>query len=274
MFDKRILKYFDKIQHGKAFNYNVFLSLLPEDLQEEVRDKALVTFQKKSSAIVELSCENIIERIRQLTIEPKDRVAATLQGDSHKIKTSTSYLFVYHQLSNDVTPDTIVCVKNAAHFKFQPKKHLIIIENSELFFAKDFLLSKMNEAFSMSLSFENTDLVFGSGNQIANSYNQCFLTQYDTVLCFFDYDYGGLQIYKALKNMVGDKAKFLEPTSDNLDNFFIKKPKDDNQYLKTIDIAEELGLEKLKEIFLSQKGFMEQEAILAFNKEINNVSAI
>jgi len=184
MFDKRILKYFEKIQQGKAFNYNVFLSLLPECLLEDVRDSALVSFQKKGSAIVDIPCENLIERIRQLTIEPENRVAATLHGDSHKIKTSTSYLFVYHQLSDDVHPDTIVCVQNAAHFKFQPKKHLVIIENSELFFTKDYLLAKMNEIFLMSLSFENTDLVFGSGNQIANSYNQCFLTQYDTVYVF------------------------------------------------------------------------------------------
>jgi len=73
-----------------------------------------------------------------------------------------------------------------------------------------------------------------------------------------------LKIFKALKNMIGDKAKFLQPISDDLDSFFIKKPKDDSQYLKAIDTAEELGLEKLKEIFLSQKCFMEQEAILAF----------
>ena len=121
----------------------------------------------------------------------------------------------------------------------------------------------MNKAFSLSLSFENTDLVFGAGNQISNKHNYVFINQYDSILCFFDYDFGGLKIYKAMQNMIGSKAKFLEPSSDNLNEFFIKKPKTQEQYKKALETANNLGLKKLHSLFESKKSFMEQEALLA-----------
>ncbi|WP_339720488.1 hypothetical protein [uncultured Paraglaciecola sp.] len=264
MFDGRISKYLEKIEHGKAFNFSAFLSLLPESLKEDVERNASVNFLRKNSVIVTISCEKLLKRLYELTIEPESRVSATLLGNSHKVKTSTSYLFVYHQQCDDIHPDTVVCNKENASFKFQPKKQVLIIENSELFFSRDALLSQMNKVFSLSLSFENTDLVFGSGNQVTNIYNQEFLNQYESVLCFFDYDFGGLKIFKAMKNIVGGKAQFLEPNSDDLDIYFVKKPKNKDQYLKAVKAAEDLGLKRLNRLFLTTKLFMEQEAILAF----------
>jgi hypothetical protein len=264
MFDKRISKYLEKMERGDAFNFSVFLSLLPESLQEDVRSNVSVNFQRKGVAKVDISCDKLRKRLYELTIEPEDRVSAALQGNSHKVKTSTSYLFVYHQHCSGIHPDTVVSNKEATYFNFQPKKHVVIIENSELFFAQSTLFSQMNKVFSLSLSFENTDLIFGSGNQISNQYNKKFLNQYDSILCFFDYDLGGLKIFKAMKNMLGGKALFLEPKSDKLDHFFVKKPSNDEQYKKALNAAEELELNALYKILLAKKSFMEQEAILAF----------
>jgi hypothetical protein len=111
---------------------------------------------------------------------------------------------------------------------------------------------------------ENTDLLYGSGNQVSNKLNKAFLSQYESTLCFFDYDLGGLKIFRALKNMLGEKAKFLEPSAKNLKKYFIKKPEKESQYLKALANAEELGLMTLHSLLLSETAFMEQEVILTF----------
>ena len=126
------------------------------------------------------------------------------------------------------------------------------------------LLDKMNRAFGLNFSLENTDLLYGSGNQVTNQLNQEFLNRYEAILCFFDYDLGGLKIFKALKNMLGKKAKFLEPNPENLRNYFIKKPENESQYIKALASAEALQLITLHSLLLSETAFMEQEAILAF----------
>ena len=263
MFDRRIKKYLNKLESGEAFNYSAFLSLLPEQLKEAVRGHATVNFIKKDLANVEISCDELQKRLYELTIVPDDRVSATLLGNSHKVKTSTSYLFVYHQECAGVHPDTIVSNEDDVHLCFKPKKQVVIVENSELFFSKNVLFTQMNKAFSLSLSFDNTDLIFGSGNHVSNQYNQKLLNQYDSVLCFFDYDLGGLTIFKAIKNMMGDKASLVEPQLNKLDHFFVKRPNNAEQYKKALNAALELGLKELYKTLLAKNAFMEQEAILA-----------
>lgn len=268
MSDKRITKYLQKIELGEAFNYPEFLSLLPEDLREEVKHAASEEkTAKKNAFIIKIADKTLLEKLKSLTVAPENRVEATLQGDSHRAKTSTSYLFAYHQHCTDIHPDTVICNQETAYFSFQPKRQLVIVENSELFFARETLFKQMNSAFSPSLpcglSFENSDLVFGAGNQISNQYNRHFVSQYDSVLCFFDYDLGGLTIFKAMRNMLGDKAIFLEPESNRLDHLFVKQPKNPEQYLKALESAKALGLKKLHQLLIDKKSFMEQEALLA-----------
>ena len=264
MFDKRISKYLIKITNGEAIKFARFLSLLPESLREDVRNNATVKPQKGGFSLVEISCSELNKSLYQLTIEPENRVEATTQGDSHKVNTSTSYLLAYHAKSTSIHPETVVINIDGSNCIFKQKAHAIIVENSELFFAREVLLEKVNLVFGLNLSLENTDLIYGSGNQVTNKLNKGFLSQYDSTLCFFDYDLGGLKIFKALKNMLGEKAKFLEPTSGNLRKYFIKKPEKESQYLKALASAEELGLMALHSLLLSETAFMEQEVILAF----------
>ena len=264
MFDKRISKYLVKIKNGEAIKFATFLSLLPERLREDVRSNAKVKLQNKGASLVEISCEALNERLYQLTIEPKNRVEATTKGNSHKVNTSTSYLLAYHEKSTSIHPEVVIINKEGTHCDFTPKTQVIIVENAELFFAKDVLLDKINIVFGLNLSLENTDLLYGSGNQVSNKLNKAFLNQYESTLCFFDYDLGGLKIFRALKNMLGEKAKFLEPSAKNLKKYFIKKPEKESQYLKALANAEELGLMTLHSLLLSETAFMEQEVILTF----------
>lgn len=264
MYDKRISKYLVKIVNGDAINFATFLTFLPESLREDVQHNANVKPQKGGLSLVEIPCLQLNKQLKQLTVEPNDRVEATTLGDSHKVNTSTSYLLAYHEMSNSIHPDTIVIDKDGVNCKFKQKQHVIIVENSELFFAKEVMLNKLNLIFGLNLSLENTDLLYGSGNQVTNKLNKEFLDQYESILCFFDYDLGGLKIFKALKNMLGDKATFLEPTSDNLKKYFIKRPEKERQYLNALSNAEALGLMSLHSLLMSETAFMEQEAILAF----------
>lgn len=140
------------------------------------------------------------------------------------------------------------------------------------FFAKAHLFEKLNQVFGLQLSLQNTDLLYGSGNQVSHKLNKAFLSEYQSILCFFDYDLGGLKIFSALKNMLGDKVTFLEPNSDNsnsdnsssIKHFFIKKPTSEKQYFDALTKAKALNLMTLHSLLLSEIAFMEQEAILAF----------
>lgn len=275
MFDKRISKYLVKIENGEAINFAKFLMLLPESLQDEVRSQATVTRYKGGLSVVNISCADIKARLTQLTIEPKSRVEATTQGNSHKVSTSTSFLLAYHEKSSSIHPETVIINKTGAHCLFTPKTHVLIVENAELFFAKAHLFEKLNQVFGLQLSLQNTDLLYGSGNQISHKLNKAFLNEYQSILCFFDYDLGGLKIFSALKNMLGDKVSFLEPTSDNsvnsnsnnsssIKSLFVKKPTSEKQYFDALAKAKALNLMTLHSLLLSETAFMEQEAILAF----------
>ncbi|REL25227.1 hypothetical protein DXX93_00740 [Thalassotalea euphylliae] len=263
MLGKRIATYLDKIEAGEAIDYKKFLSLLPEDLREQVTNCTSTHFIKKGAEKITIADASLLQRLKVLAQVPVDRIEASLQGDSHKAKVSTSYLFVYHQGINGVNPDTVICNESTFYANFRSKSQLVIVENAELFFARDMLLELLNKVFKCSLSFANVDLVFGSGNQISNQYNQHFLAQYESVLCFFDYDLGGLKIFKAMKNLLGDKARLAEPVSNDLDRFFVKKPKNAQQFISALTAANELGLHQLHQIFEAKQLFMEQEALLA-----------
>ena len=264
MFDKRISKYLVKIESGVAINFAKFLLLLPESLQDEVRNHATVTRHKGGLSVVTINCDEINARLAQLTIEPKNRVEATTQGNSHKVTTSTSFLLAYHEKSSSIHPETVIINKTGVHCLFEPKKHVLIVENAELFFAKKHLFEKLNQVFGLQLSLQHTDLLYGSGNQVTHKLNKSFLSEYQSVICFFDYDLGGLKIFKALKNMLGNKVTFLEPTSDNMKQYFKKSPVNKSQYIKALAQAKALNLMTLHSLLLSETAFMEQEAILAF----------
>lgn len=264
MFDKRISKYLVKIENGEAINFAKFLALLPENLQDEIRNHATVTCHKGGLSIVNISCAEIKAQLAQLTIEPKNRVEATTQGNSHKVTTSTSFLLAYHEKSSSIHPETVIISKTETHCLFKPKTQVLIVENAELFFAKTQLFEQLARIFGLQISLENTDLIYGSGNQVTHKLNKSFLSEYQSVLCFFDYDLGGLKIFKALKNMLGNKVTFLEPTSDNMKQYFKKSPANKSQYLKALAQAKALNLMALHSLLLSETAFMEQEAILAF----------
>lgn len=278
MFDKRISKYLVKIENGTAINFAKFLMLLPQSMQDEVRSHATVTRHKGGMSVVNISCAEIKAQLAQLTIEPKNRVEASTQGNSHKVTTSTSFLLAYHEKSSSIHPETVIINKAGAHCLFTPKTQVLIVENAELFFANTHLFEKLNQVFGLQLSLQNSDLIYGSGNQISHKLNKTFLNEYQSIVCFFDYDLGGLKIFSALKNMLGDKVSFLEPTSNNSGNsnsdnshksgnikhLFIKKPKNKKQYLDALVKAEALNLMTLYSLLLSESAFMEQEAILAF----------
>lgn len=263
MANKKIANYLKNITEGNAINFSAFLKLLPQVLADDVKENAIIEIAKGNKSLVTIPSLSINNRIKELTIAARNRIEASEQGNSHQVKTSTSYFFTYHENSQSINPDTVVINNDGINCPFTPKKQALIIENSELFFARQSLFDKMNQVFGLNLSFNNTDLIYGSGNQITNKFNKDFFEGYQSVLCFFDYDLGGLKIFKAMKNMLSDKAQFLEPPIDVFDRGFVKQPKSLSQYNKALESAQELGLMQLHSLLKSERKFMEQEVILA-----------
>ena len=62
---------------------------------------------------------------------------------------------------------------------------MLIVENAELFFAKALLFEKLNRIFGLQLSMENTDLLYGSGNQVTNKLNKTVLSEYESIYFVF-----------------------------------------------------------------------------------------
>ena len=56
------------------------------------------------------------------------------------------------------------------------------------------------------------DWLFGAGNQISNALNRAYLVQYGAVYCLFDWDIGGLHIFRNLQAMLPETAvRFVLP---------------------------------------------------------------
>lgn len=264
MSNKRLASYLDKIANNTPINYQAFLKVLPEGIREDVQLIANLTFLKGNMYRVQIPCDELLSRLKELTIKPTNRSEASILGDSHKEKTSVSFMLAFHEKCHAIHPETIIITRTSVNIQFTPKKQLLIVENSELFFASDILFTQINKIFDLKLTLNDTDLIYGSGNQITHHLNQQFLAQYDSVICFLDYDLGGLTIFTGLKNMLGNTASFLEPPTKKLDKYFVKMPESSEHYFSALKKAQTLGLMKLHSCLLSQKAFMEQEVILAF----------
>ncbi len=265
-------QYLLAIQDNKAINLKCFLSLLSAQHQHNWRnifkkgDKTLSKDTYKLSVIDQQCFKELLEASKPI----HNRIEAAINGDSHKQKTSMSYLLVYpniliqSELSKQLICPKVVVIDGVGLTKaFQTQKKLIIIENQENFFRyQEFLPQLINTS-------EPLDVTFGQGNSITNSLNAIYFDQYQEVLCCFDYDLGGLTMFSTLTKLTKASVEFIVPTAISLKNeafvndHFKKVPEKVVHWQKAIKLAEQLGLNDLAQAFNTSKKFMEQEVYLS-----------
>tara|TARA_R110002072_G_scaffold9584_1_gene46371 strand:- start:46022 stop:46678 length:657 start_codon:yes stop_codon:yes gene_type:complete len=198
-----------------------------------------------------------------LAEKPTSRLHAADQGDSHQASTTVSYLLVYHEHSPDKRPELIYLDKHQTIQGFKSKKQLLLIENEENFFQFECMCLAISQIIGEPVSLQNTDIALGSGMKVSAELNVAWYKHYDKVLCAFDYDLAGLQMFASLKAYLQDKAVFVQPADYSTWLASFKKIPDNAIKLqKARELTERLGFTELGQAFTETRKFMEQELML------------
>ncbi len=261
----RLRTYLEKIKQGKGINYVAFLGLLPEQYCEHQRElfKTQLMSIKPKKWRVRCINPNFFNELWELSEKPKTRPIAAAKGDSHQCVVSASLLLVYHQGVTDLRPDVVYIANNKILQPFTCKPTLLLIENEENFIHYTLFCQLISQWLGEEIDLTTLDIAFGSGNKMTTARLIEWYAQYNKVLCAFDYDFGGLQMFQTLQRKLAKKAVFIQPPDYNQWQYlFKKKPDSDEKLLKAIRLARKLEFNQLSLVFQEQRYFMEQEILL------------
>jgi hypothetical protein len=252
----KLNQYLNKISHGQPINLDRFIKCLPFSDKNEWRKIYSATRDSDGHKMVILDDE----RHRALfEAEVSDRVGASHFGRSHDFPSNFAHLLVLNSTAKSQIP--FVVVSDANGFKTQGSlngKRAVLIENIENFYRYREFLAFIGHP----LLADDSDIIFGSGNQICHNLNMPFLASYDEIYCAQDVELGGLVIYKTLKNALL-KCRWLAPVDWSVYRSKFKlKPKSSAHLVKAIELARELGLNSEADIMNNTRSFLEQEALL------------
>lgn len=261
-------KYLQQIKDGKSVQYSKMLQLLPPGFYQrraELFKVRVVGAGKWQVSIVDAA---LFEQLWQSALEPASRQIASLQGDSHRAKTSHSYLLLYHHGLTDARPDLVLAQSKFDGSvqllqNFQPKKCLLLIENEENFFRYPEVAALAQQMLLQDFSLMQCDIALASGSRIGSALLQPFLAQYKDIYCAFDYDAAGLETFDLLQKKWGDNVKLVvAPDLTPWLAGFIHPPKQPQQFVKALQLAEKHRLFGLVDAFSKTKNFLEQEVLL------------
>lgn len=257
-----------RIQAGTPINYRQFLKQLPADLAQ--RHSRLFRSEKVANNLWLVTCldDSVLAALEARATTPVSRRGAAGQGDSHRARVTTGFVLVMHDQLPDARPEVVKLSLGQCLQSFTSKRQVLVVENEENFAHCDTMLDFAAQCTGAAVSLANTDLVLGAGNRITSELSVNWLSRYDQVLCGFDYDLGGLRMFRTLRQRLGDKAVFVQPAHwPDWHSQFIKTPATTERLLKAIELAESLELTSLATAFRQTRHFMEQEMILGAHHE-------
>ncbi|EKO3425299.1 hypothetical protein NTK89_001285 [Vibrio fluvialis] len=252
----KLNKYLTKISQGEPINLDRFIKCLPFSDKDEWRNIYGATRVGKSHRM------EIFDQGRHRALfepEASDRVAASSLGRSHDFPSNFAHILVLNSSTDLLVP--FVVVSDHKGFKTDGKlngKRAVLIENIESFYRyKEFL-----ELIGHATLAEDSDIIFGAGNQICHHLNKPFLSAYEEIYCAQDVELGGLIIYKSLKKSF-PLCEWLAPVDWGLfQNKFKLKPKSSAHLAKAIELARDLGLNSEADLMNTTRLFLEQESLL------------
>lgn len=261
-------KYLQQIKDGKTVHYSKMLQLLPPGFYQRRAELFKVRVTGAGKWQVSIVDAELFEQLWQSALEPADRQIASLQGDSHRANTSHSYVLLYHQALTDPRPDIVLAQSQPDGTvrllqNFQPKSSLLLIENEENFFRYPEVSALAQQMLVQDFSLAHCDIALASGSRIGSALLQPFLAQYQSIYCAFDYDAAGLETYDLLQKKWGHKVKLVvAPDLTPWLAGFIHPPKQPQQLLKALQLAEKHQLFGLVDALSKSKNFLEQEVLL------------
>lgn len=255
--------YLRKIREGRPINYEAFLKTLPDAFRQ--RHRALFTTEKVAANRwrVTVLDEAAFAALQAQLATPVSRVDAARKGNSHRHGTEVSFLLVYHHRRCGSRPDSVVITGDATDMDYTPANRVLVVENERNFYRYRQMLPFAAQCLGEPLAIDDCDVVLGGGNRINRGAVLDWLNLYDEVLCAFDYDAGGLQMFAAMRPVLGSKARFLQPPDwQPWIGHFRKAPESTERFTKALLLAEDLGFMPLAQAFRATGKFMEQEMIL------------
>tara|TARA_R110001592_G_scaffold25598_2_gene97114 strand:+ start:10862 stop:11665 length:804 start_codon:yes stop_codon:yes gene_type:complete len=256
-------RYLDKISEGKAIDYNKFLKALPLQYQHRKHELFSTELIASNSWLVTILDQQSRLELFSLAETPTSRIQAADQGNSHRISTTVSYVLAYHELSPDKRPDIVYLDEHQTIQGFKSKAQLLLIENEENFFQFERMCVAVSQTINEPVNLKNTDIALGSGMKVSTELNLAWYKNYDRVLCAFDYDLAGLQMFASLNARLQNKPVFVQPSNYSawLPSFK-KAPKSVQILQQARELAELLGFTELNRVFTDTRKFMEQELML------------
>lgn len=255
--------YLEKILQGQAINYEAFLKKLPDVLRQRHRELFSTEKTGPNRWRVTVLDEATFEALREQAAAPVSRVDAARKGDSHRHGTEVSFRLVYHHALTGHRPDSVVIAGDSVDIAYTPASRVLVVENERNFYHYRQMLAFTGECLGEPVALKDCDVVLGGGNRITRTADLNWLAGYDEVLCAFDYDAGGLQMFASVRSALGNKACYLQPADWQLWlSRFRKTPDATERFTKAIMLAEDLGFVSLAQAFRATGKFMEQEIIL------------
>lgn len=255
--------YLLKIRQGQPINYEAFLKRLPVEFRNRHRELFATDKVGINRWRVTVLDSSAFAALAEQVAVPIGRVDAARKGDSHRHGTEVSFLLVYHQALSGSRPDSAVIRGDLVDISFTPAPRALVIENEQNFYHYRQMLAFASDCLGRPVSLADCDVVLGGGNRITRLSDLKWLNSYDEVLCGFDYDAGGLQMFASVRAALGDKAQFLQPVDWHpWLGHFRKTPDTTERFTKALALAEDLGFMPLAQAFRATGKFMEQEMIL------------
>lgn len=209
VFGALMKKFFDNVDNNKQVNFKLYIEKFKEKgiAIEKMFVPVLVANPYYILTPKNIDDYNTLKLKMNVHIEKTDRTSYAVHGDSHL--TSVSYAFLLVKESINDTIKTVFFDKGKIEQTelVAMKKKAIIIENLENFG------NTLANFRNINIDLTEYSFIFGSGNSITNPMFNDFLMSFDELLCLFDIDAGGLQMFNTLDKRY-PQCQFIYP--DNL----------------------------------------------------------
>lgn len=269
--DKRLIHhvkiYIEKINSKIPFNYTTFQNACNKSGISNSLFRSIFTISRdgklpKGKYNVEIKDPELFEKcFSRYLHESKDhKVTAALHGNSKTQKTNGAVLNFKHSLSD--RHGISICFLNNQTTFLPSSKNLLIVENLNNF------INPKGTITGLPNEFDSFNTVWGSGTDIASEQYVGFLSKFESIYCFFDFDLGGFKTFSSLYSKL-PSADIVFYTPPKLADYLklFGNPISEKQYLELLKFRQSPGLEKVVELILSVKAdnnsplFLEQETL-------------
>ena len=205
----RLSEYFHKVRLGKPINYTAFAKECDKNKLTGWKKVFRATHEGKQRYKIEVINEaRFTEWCGIFCGRVENRAQAARTGDSHRANTGASFLLRYG--ANASVPE-LVWLDGASRPSENRHAVAVLVENLENF-SHIGAMKRVLRQWQPETADTGADWHYGAGNQIGNGLNRAYLSQYQKIYCLFDWDVGGLMIFRNLRRMLPEtELRFALP---------------------------------------------------------------